>query len=481
MLWFSTEALLSLGYMRRNLIMLLVLAGLLWMGSSMRRQETAEAAPLANAAEMMDLVNQFRAENGLPAFQYNSSLAFAAQSHANWMGGTGVFSHTGANGSSPQSRANEAGYNGWVSENIVGGQNMTARGGLLWWRNSPVHYNTIVSTRYTQAGTGFALTGNGQKMYVLVVGAPSSLPPSSNSSSTEDSSAAPLIITPIQLAEPNEDGSIIHVIQAGQSLWMVAAYYDSDLDYLYQINGMTENDFVQPGDEVYVQLADGQPPPPTPTPRLTYRVQDGDSSWLIAARHSIELDFFLGLNGIAEEDVLQPGTEVRVHLAEGEEPPPTPTPPITYRVQEGDSLWAIAAKNDLTIDQLMAWNNLNESSFIVPGDELTIREVEASPTPTAVFTTTTIQTDTVRVEVTVDPSIQTSPNSTPQIQILRSPTPTRDDELIEEMLAEANMAAPTETTPAPEESGESGSIGILIMAVSLIGMAALMLYFANRQ
>jgi hypothetical protein len=81
----------------------------------------------------------------------------------------------------------------------------------------------------------------------------------------------------------------------------------------------------------------------------------------------------------------------------------------------------------------------------------------------------------------VDPSIQTSPNSTPQIQILRSPTPTRDDELIEEMLAEANMAAPTETTPAPEESGESGSIGILIMAVSLIGMAALMLYFANRQ
>jgi hypothetical protein len=129
----------------------------------------------------------------------------------------------------------------------------------------------------------------------------------------------------------------------------------------------------------------------------------------------------------------------------------------------------------------MAWNNLNESSFIVPGDELTIREVETSPTPTAVFTTTTIQTDTVRVEVTVDPSIQTSPNSTPQIQILRSPTPTRDDELIEEMLAEANMAAPTETTPAPEESGESGSIGILIMAVSLIGMAALMLYFANRQ
>lgn len=466
--------------MRRNLIMLVILAALLWVGSGLRHQETAEAAPLANAAEMMDLVNQFRAENGLAGFQYNSALAFAAQRHANWMAATGTFSHTGDSGSTPQTRANDAGYNGWVSENIVGGSNMTARGGLLWWRNSPVHYNTLVSTRYSQAGTGFAVTANGQNMYVLVVGTPSNAPLPSNSSA-ENNSAAPLIITPIQLAEPNEDGAVIHVIQSGQSLWMVAAYYDADLDYLYQINGLSENDVVQPGDEVYVRLADGQPPPPTPTPRLTYLVQDGDSSWLIAARHSIELDFFLSLNGIAEDTVLQPGTEVRVHLAAGEEPPPTPTPPVTYRVQEGDSLWSIAAQNKLTIDQLLAWNNLTEDSFIIPGDELTIREVEASPTPTAVITTTTNQTDTGVVALPLDPAVQPSPNSTPQIQVLTSPTPTRDDELIEAMLAEADAEPQAETAPESETSGEGGSIGILIMAVSLIGLAGLMLYFANRQ
>jgi LysM repeat protein len=352
---------------------------------------------------------------------------------------------------------------------------MSARQGLIWWRNSPIHYNTLVSTRYTEAGTGFALTANGQNMFVLVVGQPSNAPPSNDQAA--DNSAAPLIITPITLAEPNEDGAIIHVIRPGQSLWMIAAYYDADLDYLYQINGLSENDVVQPGDEVYVQLADGQPPPPTPTPRLTYLVQDGDSAWLIAARHSIELDFFLGLNQIAEETVLQPGTEVRVHLAAGEAPPPTPTPPITYKVQAGDSLWAIAAKHNLTMEQLLAWNNLSESSFIVPGDELTIREVEPSPTPTAEATQTP---DVETAELMLETAPDTTPGA-PQIQILRSPTPTREDVMVSEVMESETMAMTAETEAPVQNSGGGGSIAILIMAIGLIAMAGLMLFIANRQ
>jgi LysM repeat protein len=466
--------------MKRKLMFLVFLTGLLLAGSGLNRHDSAEAAPMANAAEMMDLINQFRAENGLPAFQYDSALAFAAQRHANWMGATGTFSHTGDGGSTPQTRANDAGYNGWVSENIVGGTNMSARQGLIWWQNSPVHYNTLVSTRYTQAGTGFALTANGQNMFVLVVGAPSNAPPSNNQA--EEASAAPLIITPITLAEPNEDGAIIHIIRPGQSLWMVAAYYDADLDYLYQINGLDENDVVQPGDEIYVQLADGQPPPPTPTPRLTYLVQDGDSSWLIAARHSIELDFFLSLNGISEDTVLQPGTEVRVHLAAGEAPPPTPTPPVTYRVEEGDSLWSIAATHNLTMEQLLAWNNLSEDSFIVPGDELTIREVEPSPTPTAEATfTPAAETADLMVDASLAAAGSAAPIGTPQIQILRSPTPTREDIMVEEVMEAAEMEMTAEMGAPPANTGEGGSIGILIMAISLIALAALMLYIANRQ
>jgi LysM repeat protein len=323
-------------------------------------------------------------------------------------------------------------------------------------------------------------------MFVLVVGQPSNSPPSPNSA--PDESAAPLIITPIRLAEPAEDGSIVHTLQAGQSLWMVAAYYDADLDYLYQINGRTENDIVQPGDKIYVRLAEGQPPPPTPTPRLSYLVQEGDSAWLIAARHSIELVFFLSLNGIPEDKVLQPGTEVRVRLAAGEDPPPTPTPPVTYKVQEGDSFWSIAAKNDLTVDELLSYNNMTESAFIVPGDELFIRQVDPTPTPTSqpvgtpgAGTGGQTGENTISISNTIPTDFTPAPLV---IEAVRSPTPTptSDPAMIEAMdSANQAMMAEVDADAAVQPNSGGGSIGILIMAISLIGLAALMLYIASRQ
>lgn len=46
-------------------------------------------------------------------------------------------------------------------------------------------------------------------------------------------------------------------------------------------------------------------------------------------------------------------------------------PYVTYQVQSGDSLWAIAKRYDVTARDLMAWNGLT-SSRIYPGDEVRI-------------------------------------------------------------------------------------------------------------
>jgi LysM repeat protein len=46
-------------------------------------------------------------------------------------------------------------------------------------------------------------------------------------------------------------------------------------------------------------------------------------------------------------------------------------PYITYTVQGGDSLWAIAKRYDVTPRDLMLWNGLT-SSRIYPGDQVRI-------------------------------------------------------------------------------------------------------------
>ncbi|MCA9900992.1 MAG: CAP domain-containing protein, partial [Anaerolineales bacterium] len=160
----------------------------------------ATAVQAQSASAIFQAVNQFRSNNGLVPFQYSSALATAAQNQANYMAANTVFSsHVGAGGSTPQSRANAAGYVGRVSENIVGGTGMSASSGLNWWANSPVHYNTLITSRYQEAGTGFATNGN-ENFYVLVVGQPSDAPPPP----AADDSPEPLFITPITLAQPGE-------------------------------------------------------------------------------------------------------------------------------------------------------------------------------------------------------------------------------------------------------------------------------------
>ncbi|MCB8945136.1 MAG: LysM peptidoglycan-binding domain-containing protein [Ardenticatenaceae bacterium] len=341
--------------------------------------------------EILNLVNAHRASYGLPAFQYNGQLANAAQNHAAWMAQTGIYSHFQTNGSSPQSRANAAGYVGNVSENIVGGTHLSAREGVLWWQNSGVHNQTMLSSRYSQAGVGYALSADGQRMYVLVVGQPSDQPPSNQPPETH---AAPIYVEPIEIAAPREDGAIVHVVKTGQTAWAIAARYDIPLSELLYLNSLGNSPTLNIGDEIYIRLAEGQAPPPTPTPPLSHIVQEGQTLWTIAAIYDIELSTLLYYNNLGPEDILQPGDEVRIYWPEGEPLPPTPTPQMAHIVREGDTGWSVALRYGLTLEQLLAYNNLAADAVLHIGDELWIRPTFtpiATPiTPTAEATATAV-------------------------------------------------------------------------------------------
>lgn len=64
-------------------------------------------------------------------------------------------------------------------------------------------------------------------------------------------------------------------------------------------------------------------------------------------------------------------TAVRLSMPARVEPRAPDGPYITYRVQTGDSLWAIAKRYDVTARDLMLWNGLT-TSRIYPGDEVRI-------------------------------------------------------------------------------------------------------------
>lgn len=423
-------------------------------------------------AEIVRLVNEFRAQLGLPGFTYNATLASAAQQQANYLAETGIYTHSGYNGSTPQSRASALGYPGRVTENIVGGTNLSPRQGLIWWQNSPTHYNTIASQQYTEIGFGFAQAG-GQNFYAIVVGNPAGqLPPRHNNgnSGNGDNPSAALQVIPITLAQPDETGAIIHTVQEGQSLWMIGAHYDVPLSELYYLNSLSESDFLQAGDEIYIKLGEGQEPPPTPLPPSTHTVRSGETLWQIAARYDLNLGDLLWYNGLSGDALINPGDELKIRLLEGEAPPPTPTPILKHVVRGGDSLWGIALRYNLVLDELLAWNEITADKLLLAGDELWIVPPPATPTPevtpTAVFTPTPAALPVALVEN----------------EPLPTPTMTRTPEITATAVsvpASATTATPT-TSNALVVPAWLASVGSILLGLGLIGLAGGAFLFLSR-
>ncbi|CAH2598671.1 CAP domain-containing protein [Rhodovastum atsumiense] len=128
---------------------------------------TTPVSPQGSNATLEDyflsLVNASRAQAGVSPLVTNTQLASAAGGHSDWMVAQDVFSHTGANGSSPGDRIQAAGYNGSsYGENIayIAGSNAAVldeadvrelHQNLM---NSPPHRANLLNPDFTQIGIG---------------------------------------------------------------------------------------------------------------------------------------------------------------------------------------------------------------------------------------------------------------------------------------------------------------------------------------
>ena len=106
-------------------------------------------------SQIATLINQERANAGLPALTINSLLSNAAQNHAADMACNGSISHTGSDGSSAYARILASGYAPSYAEEIIYGGG-SPQAAVTWWMSDQIHRDAILNTKSTEMGVGYA-------------------------------------------------------------------------------------------------------------------------------------------------------------------------------------------------------------------------------------------------------------------------------------------------------------------------------------
>ena len=232
--------------------------------------------------DVIAAVNELRAGKGLAALEIDGSLMAAAQGQSDYLGSnygtnfpTWDQGHTGAGGTNARDRAVAAGYplaaGMNVVENWAGGNNSTPLSDVIYsyWADAS-HMSTMITADGVAVGAGVT-EGDGYVYYILVVAVRYGSGGTSTGggvASTIPTTAVTAQVAPVQVATPNAEGKIIHVVKSLQALWSIAVAYDTTPDQIKAMNGLT-SDVITVGQELVIQVA--YTPTPSPTATLTPR------------------------------------------------------------------------------------------------------------------------------------------------------------------------------------------------------------------
>ena len=245
-------------------------------------------ADIPSPYDVIDKVNEWRSSQGLALYEPDSNLMNAAQAHSDYQALLGDWTHTGPGGSDETDRAVAAGYGGGgtvLCDEAVAYANKTTPVDTIvysMWSDYTHRDLVLLNSRYSHAGAG-VVEKDGIIYYTLDVcvvsgsapAAPSSPAPVGGSATT--GTAQPAASTPTEGASgiqvplvtvtPNEDGSVVHVVQAGQTMWDIAINYDMLVVDLATMNGISPSDpVVYIGQEIVVRFASTVTPTGTITP-----------------------------------------------------------------------------------------------------------------------------------------------------------------------------------------------------------------------
>jgi spore coat assembly protein SafA len=177
----------------------------------------------------------------------------------------------------------------------------------------------------------------------------------------------------------------LYTVKSGDTMFFIARRFNISLQSLINANPqITDPNTIYPGQVICIPSAAPGPGVPCPGGRI-YRVVSGDTMFEIARRFGVTLDELIRANPqIMNPDLIFPGQEICAPLPA---PGPIPCPSGTlYVVKPGDTMYEIAKMNNISLTALIVANpQISDPNMIFPGQVICIpkpaMEIPVMPMP----------------------------------------------------------------------------------------------------
>ncbi len=108
--------------------------------------------------------------------------------------------------------------------------------------------------------------------------------------------------------------------------------------------------------------------------RIDYIVQSGDSFWTIGRKYKVSAARIAKWNNMAPRDPIHPGQKLAIWTKQPAKSSASGgvIRKVSYKVRKGDSLYRIADKFSVSVNDIVKWNSVNKSKYLQPGQSLTL-------------------------------------------------------------------------------------------------------------
>lgn len=158
-------------------------------------------------------------------------------------------------------------------------------------------------------------------------------------------------------------GSDYYVVKKGDTLWSIAKAYGIPVEKLKSLNNLTSNNLTI-GDSLIVKDSSGNSDNSSSADNNKYYiVKKGDSLYSIARRNNMTVDELKSLNNLTS-NILSIGQKLIISSGSN-------VPNNVYVVKKGDTLWSIANNFNVSVNDLKKINNKSNNSLSI-GEKLII-------------------------------------------------------------------------------------------------------------